>query len=300
MRGRWTTSIAVRVGAGLLVAVIGVACGSGDDDGGSGATGGSSSTAVTTTAPADASASTTTAVAGGPTTTARRGSSATTAAPPTTRPPATAAPRPTALTPAAPGTYRYRTAGAITYTGGMATFPGVTTNRVDPPAGTRQRSSRELKDVNGNGTVVEYSFDYRPDGMYLVSLRLTGSFGGFTDSRDLTPPMPLLFLATGAGPGASRTLDVPVGTAGSARVVVDVLAPERVTVAGQAIDTVVVRSVATFPPGDITGTQSLTVNLDLGSRLWVKERGTTDASAGGGLFVVKSQYEATIESLTPG
>ena len=71
------------------------------------------------------------------------------------------------------------------------------------------------------------------------------------------------------------------------------------TVAGRAVDTLVMKAVVTLAPGDVTGRQELTVNVDRGTRLWVKERSVTDASAGGGLFVVHSEYTATLQRLTP-
>ena len=66
----------------------------------------------------------------------------------------------------------------------------------------------------------------------------TTTFNGMTDVRPLAPPAPLLFLATGAAPGATRTLEI----GGGARVVVDVTGTERLTVGGQGVDTLVVRS----------------------------------------------------------
>jgi len=161
---------------------------------------------------------------------------------------------------------------------------------------------RNLQDGAGNGSIVDYIFDFRPDGIYLESLKFTITLSGQTNVQDLTPPAPLLFLATGAGPGASRTLSIPVG-AGVAEVVVSVPGTERVTIGGQGIDTLVVRSVAKLPPGDITGTQTLTVNLDPSSRLWVKENGVGDGTAvvaGVGTLRVQTNYSATLQSLTPG
>ena len=163
---------------------------------------------------------------------------------------------------------------------------------------------RNLQDGAGNGSIVDYIFDFRPDGIYLESLRFTITFSGQTNVQDLTPPAPLLFLATGAGPGASRTLSIPVGGGvGSAEVVVSVPGTEAVTIGGKAIDTLVVRSVAKLPPGDITGTQTLTVNLDPGTRLWLKENGVGDGTAvvaGIGTLRVQTNYSATLQSLTPG
>jgi hypothetical protein len=72
-----------------------------------------------------------------------------------------------------------------------------------------------------------------------------------------------------------------------------------VTVAGQGVDTLVMRAVVTLAPGDVTGRQELTVNVDPATRLWVRERSVLDASAGAGLFTLHSEYTATIQRLTP-
>jgi hypothetical protein len=304
--GRRRPAIAV---VSLALCLVGAGCGGGDDDKASGATGSSTSVAggTTTTASGEGSSSTTTVEGAGPSTTARSGGPATTAAPattPPTGPPATPAPGPVALTPPAAGTYSYATSGATTVTGAPIPinipFPPVTTNVIDPPAGARQHSQRRLVDASGNGSVIDYVFEYRADGVYLVSLTFTTTFSGQSDVQTLAPPAPLLFLATGAGPGSSQTLDIAVG-AGTARVVVDVPRTEVVTVGGQAIETLVVRSAAQLPPGAITGTQTITVNLDRGSRLWVRETGLGDGTAavGGFNLVVHSDYTARIERLTP-
>jgi hypothetical protein len=247
-----------------------------------------STVATSTTTPAAGRTATTRAGAR-PTTTAR-GAGATTTT--------TAAPAgPRALTPATPGTYRYDTAGATTIFGTASPFPSITTLVVDAPSGTRQRLTRNLRDPAGNGVQTEFTLDYRPDGVYLVALRVTTGFSGFTDVRDLRPASPLLLLATGAGPGAHREADLS-GTS-AAKLVVDVLREERVTIGGQPVNTLVMRATVTLAPGDITGRQELTVNVDRGSRLWVKERSVTDASAAGGLFTAHSEYTATIQRITP-
>lgn len=243
-------------------------------------------------------APTTTVAPGRPTTTARgTGRTTTTRAPAATTTTAAPAAGPRALAPATPGRYRFDTAGATTAFGTTTPFPSVTTLVVDPPSGTSQHVTRNLRDAAGNGVQTEFTLDYRPDGVYVVALRVTSGFSGFTDVRDLRPASPVLLLATGAGPGAHREADL-TGTS-SAKLVIDVLRKERVTVAGQGVDTLVLRAVVTLAPGDVTGRQELTVNIDPGSRLWVKERSVTDASAAGGLFTAHSEYTATIQRLTP-
>ena len=250
---------------------------------------------------------TTTSSAGAPSTTTARGRQTTTTAAgrPSTPTPraggstaATAPAGPRALSPPAPGTYRYDTSGTTTFGGASIPFPAVTTLVLDPPSGSRQRAIRNLRDPAGNGLSTEFLLDYRPEGVFLVSLRLTVGVSGISDTRELRPASPVLLLATGARPGAHLEADLAGGTT-AARLVADVLGEERVTVGGQAVDTLAVRAVVTLAPGDVTGRQELTVNVDRGSRLWVRERSVTDASAGGGLFTLHSEYTATLQRLTP-
>ncbi|MEA2973298.1 MAG: hypothetical protein QOG82_1756 [Actinomycetota bacterium] len=285
----------------LSLALLGAACGGGDDDKDKVSTSASTSSTVagsTTTSTVDPNATTTT-VEAGPDTTVAGGGPGTTAgtAPPVTAPPATAPPGPVALTPAAPGVYHYITSGGATFNGTPAPFPADTINTIGAPAGTRQVATRDLGG-GANGTQVTYTFDYRPDGLYLVSLVLTTTYAGVAYPFPLTPPAPLLFLATGAATGASQTLSIPTAS-GAAQVVVSVLGTEPVTVGTTTLDTLIVRSVVTFPPGQIQGSQTLLINLDRASRLWVRERATGSATAGG-LLTVTTDYVATLKSLTPG
>jgi hypothetical protein len=252
----------------------------------------------TTTSTTVAPAPSTTSTAAGRTTTTRAAGARTT----TTRAVAsgattTVAAGPRALTPATPGTYRFDTSGGTTFAGSTTPFPAVTTLVVDAPSGTRQRATRNLRDAAGNGLATEFLLDYRPEGVFLVSLKVTSGFSGVTDVRELRPPTPLLLLATGAKPGAHVEADLTGNS--PAKLTVDLLREEKVTIAGQSLDTLVMKAAVVLPPGDISGRQELTVNIDRGSRLWVKERAVTDASAAGGLFTVHSEYTATIQRLTP-
>ncbi|HEX2119073.1 MAG TPA: hypothetical protein VHF91_07805 [Acidimicrobiales bacterium] len=295
LRRRWAAAV-----AGALLLVL-AACGE---------EGGPSQAAVRDSAgQAGIPRETTTSSSSGtpPTTTARGGQTTTTAAgrpstPTTARAggsTATTAPTgPRALSPPAPGTYRYDTSGTTTFGGTSIPFPAVTTLVLDPPSGSRQRATRNLRDPAGNGLSTEFLLDYRPEGVFLVSLRLTVGVSGVSDTRELRPASPVVLLATGARPGARLEADLAGGTT-AARLVADVLGEERVTVGGQAVDTLAVRAVVTLAPGDVTGRQELTVNVDRGSRLWVRERSVTDASAGGGLFTLHSEYTATLQRLTP-
>ena len=244
--------------------------------------------AAATTSSTAAGRATTTTVAGR-TTTTRRATTATTA-------PGPSGARP--LSPAAPGTYRYDTTGTSTFAGNSIPFPAVTTLVVDPPAGTRQRLIRNLRDAAGNGLQTEFLLDYRPEGVFLVSLRLTVGVSGVSDTRELRPASPVLLLATGTRPGAHLEADL-AGAQSTAKLVVDALREERMTIGGQGVDTLVLRAVVTLAPGDVNARQELTLNVDRGSGLWVRERSVTEASAAGGLFTFRSEYAATLQRLRP-
>ena len=254
-----------------------------------------------TTAPSTtATPESTTTTATGPvttraaTTTSRRADPAPTAAPSRRPAPET----PTATGPPAPGTYRYDTVGWSTFGLGPVPFPAVTTLMVDSATGARQRSVRDLRDPAGTGALGESVLVYRPEGVHLLSLRLTTRVAGATDVRELRPPAPVLFLPTAARPGAHTELDIPVNGGAPAHVVVDVVGEEPVIVGGQAVDALVIRAATTLPPGSVSGRQELTVWFDRGSRLIVKEHQVTDAVAG--LLTFHSEYDATLQRLTPG
>ena len=255
-----------------------------------------------TTATAAPEGSTTTvapAAAGEATTTTPRRAAAAPTTTPAARPPAAAAATPGAATgPPPAGTYRYDTSGSSTFGLGPIPYPAVTTLMVDSATGTRQRSVRDLRDPSGTGALSETVLDYRADGVYLISLRLTTRVAGTTDVRELRPGAPVLFLPTTARPGSHAEFDIAANGGAPAHVVVDVLREETVTVGGQAVAALVIRAATTLPPGPVSGSQELTVSFDRGSRLIVKERQVTDAVAG--LLSLHSEYDATLQRLTPG
>lgn len=241
----------------------------------------------------------------GPTTTGP-GAVMTTRPVPTTRPApaATTTTTTTAVTarpvaPAAAGTYLYDTAGQATVGALVTPFPSVTSLVVDQPAGARQRSTRDLRDPAGAGPVFETVLEYRPDGAHLVSLRLTATVLLLTQTVELRPSSPELLVPTGAAPGDRREIDVSVAGGGTARLVVEVVGEEVVTVGGQAVAATVVRLSGSVP-GQLDARLDLTVWLDPTRGLWVKERAVAEASSGDGGLRYTSQYEATLQRLTPG
>ena len=286
---------AVRVAAAALACGLALGACGGDGDDRVRRLEGTPTTAPSTTAAPESTPTTATGPAATrAVTTTRRADPPPTAAP--ARPPAAETSATTG--PPAPGTYRYDTVGSSTFGLAPVPFPAVTTLMVDSATGTRQRSVRDLRDPAGTGPLGESVLDYRPEGVHLLSLRLTTRVAGTTDVRELRPPAPVLFLPTAARPGAHTELDIPVNGGAPVHVVVDVVGEEAVTVGGQAVDALVIRATTTLPPGSVSGRQELTVWFDRGSRLIVKERQVTDAVAG--LLTFHSEYDATLQRLTPG
>lgn len=284
---------AFRAAAALAVACLTfVACGGGDDQARR------LQPAPTTSAPEGSTTTVATASAGEATTTTTRRATGAPTTRPAARPPAAAA-APTAATgPPAAGTYRYDTSGYSSFGLGPVPFPAVTTLMVDSATGTRQRSVRDLRDRSGTGALSESVLDYRPDGVHLISLRLTTRVAGTTDVRELRPVEPVLFLPTSARAGHHAEFDIASNGGVPAHVAVDVLREETVSVGGQAVGALVIRATTTLPPGPVSGRQELTVSFDRGSRLIVKERQVTDATAG--LLSFHSEYDAILQRLTPG
>jgi hypothetical protein len=210
-------------------------------------------------------------------------------------PSTTQAARAVPLSPMAPGTYRYDTVGQSTIGTAVTPFPAVTAFVADTPAGGRQHGVRDLRDPSRNGPVLDSTFEYRPDGLYLVDLRTAITVLVFTATGGLLPPTPVLLLPTGAGPGYHQELDVPTETS-TAHLALDVVRREPVTVAGRAVDTTVIRLRATLP-GQYNARLDLTIWLSAEHRVWAREHLVADASAAGVSY--HAEYDATLQRLTP-
>lgn len=202
-------------------------------------------------------------------------------APAPTRPP-----MPAPLGPAAAGTYLYDTTGQTTLGGSTSPYPAVTTLVIDAPAGNRQHGVRDLRDTGRNGPLFDSVFEYRTDGLYLVSFRATVGVLLFSDSEELAAPAPVLMLPTGAAPGYHRDIDLPTASGGVAHLAIDVVREEKV----KAVDTRVLHILATLP-GAYNAHLDLTIWLGPSS-LWVREHVVADATAIGIAF--RTEYDATL------
>lgn len=200
----------------------------------------------------------------------------------------------TGVAPAAAGTYHYNTSGSTSSLLGKKTFPSVTTLTVDAAAGNQQHSVRQLMSPNGEGFIIEQTLQYRPDGVAVVQRRLSLTQSGDKTVRTLNARPPTVVIPTGAPVGTHREFDLSGMLDG--REVVDILESGTVTIAGQQIPAVRIKSVLT-----VTGSVSGTIQLDQwwapSLRLAVKESlvGTFKS----GFITVKTQYDATLQRLTP-
>ena len=79
-------------------------------------------------------------------------------------------------TPRDTGTYHYDTSGQTSYGQGFTQqMPSDTTLTADPAKGVTQRSVRDLRDSQGNGSVTETWLEFRSDGVAFRSFVRGGS-----------------------------------------------------------------------------------------------------------------------------
>lgn len=199
-----------------------------------------------------------------------------------------------AAVPVPAGTHSYDTDGTTTVSGNSRRMPKRTTLAARPPSNGRQVQIRDLRDSDGNGTVVETHLVYREEGVYLTYVKITATFpGGFTDVRELQPSKPELIAPTGAEPGAKAAFTL---RGSGTRADVDVAAKrfEDVTVGGAKARTLVVDTKIVFS-GAIEGQQTSTSWFWGKHVLAVREAVATDVS--NGPIRVQSQYQAVLTRL---
>ena len=302
-RHSWLTNGPATLAVIAAVAVVGAsACGSGG-----------SSVAASRQAKKNAPASTTTSTTIAPTETTAPAAPAASAASAATRATTARAARTTATSgatsaggtaaasaaatgwaPPTAGVYRYDTSGSTSSILGKKNFPSVTTLTVDAASGARQHSVRQLLSPNGEGFVIEHTLDYRPDGVAVVIQRLALMQSGDKTVRTLNARPPTVVIPTGAPVGTHREFDLSGMLDGHE--VVDIVQAGNVTVAGQSIPAVLVRSVL-----QVTGSVSGTITLDQwwapSVRLPLKEH--LSGTFKSGLVTVKTTYDATLQRVTP-
>jgi hypothetical protein len=203
-------------------------------------------------------------------------------------------PQVAAAVPIPTGTHSYDTDGSQTVSGNTSRMPKTTTLTARAAREGEQTQIRDLRDSDGNGTVVETRLLYRDEGVYITYVKITASFpGGFTDVRELQPAKPELIAPTGAEPGAKTSF---LMSGSGTRADVDVAAKrfQDVTIGGTTVRTLVVDTKIVFS-GAIEGQQSSTTWFWGKHVMAVREAVATDVSSGP--IRVQSQYQALLTRL---
>lgn len=203
-------------------------------------------------------------------------------------------PQATAAVPIPAGTHSYDTDGSTTVSGNESRMPKRTTLSARAPRGEEQIQTRDLRDSEGNGTVVETGLLYRQEGVYLTYVKITATFpGGFTDVRELHPSEPELIAPTGAKPGATTAFTM---NGSGTRADVDVKAKrlQDVTVGSSTLTALVVDTRIVFS-GAIEGQQSSTTWFWGKHAMALREAVATDVTNGPIRF--QSQYQAVLTKL---
>lgn len=203
---------------------------------------------------------------------------------------------PLAAAPIPAGSYVYDTDGRTSLSGSERPLPSSTTLTADPARSSVQRQVRDLRDAEGNGTVTETRFAYRPDGVYLAYVKVTSRFpGGLTDVREFVPGEPKLISPAGAGPGFHTSFTLQ-GSGTTARFDIRALKSQRIRVGGERVVAVVVATEVIFR-GAIEGRQDALSWFWPEHLLLLREEVHTDVSSGA--IRVRTDYEAILTSLAP-
>lgn len=192
------------------------------------------------------------------------------------------------------GTHSYDTDGHVTVSGNRRDMPETTTLTAHSPRGAEQTQVRDLRDRNGNGTVVETRLLYQQKGIYITYVKITATFpGGFTDVRELRPRRPELVAPTGARPGSSASF-VMTGSGTKAVVNSRAVRVDKVTIGGSSVSALVVDTNIKFS-GALKGRQNSTIWFWGKHGLALREQVSTDVSNGPIRF--QSDYQAVLKRL---
>jgi hypothetical protein len=210
-----------------------------------------------------------------------------------------APPGSTPAKPAAPGTYKFDTSGSSSFGTQTSSPPPVTVLTVDPPTGTRQHSTHDMRKADGSGSVSETTLDFQAQGVFLVELKVTTKTAtppGITDQEDFVANPPVNVAPTGVKPGQSVEFDIS-GSGTNVHVKIDFVRTERMTIGGQAVDTMVTHQVGTLS-GKVTGSQTSDSWVSTQYNLAVKDHTVADITAYG--IKAHSDITTTLQKLTPG
>jgi hypothetical protein len=129
-----------------------------------------------------------------------------------------------------------------------------------------------------------------------VELKITTKAGFINDVTDFVANPPVLVAPTGVKPGQSVEFDLS-GSGTNVHAKIDFVRTERLTIGGQAVDTLVAHQVATLS-GKITGTQTSDTWNSTQDDLTVKQHTVADLTAYG--VQTHSDISSQLQKLTPG
>lgn len=199
-----------------------------------------------------------------------------------------------AATPIPRGTHSYDTEGHSTVSGNRHDMPETTTLVAHAPRDQGQIQIRDLRDQDGNGTVIETSLLYRDEGVFITRVKITANFpGGLTDVRELKPRRPELIAPTGARPGSSASF-VMQGSGTKAAVSIEALRFDALTVGGSSVNALKVDTRIVFS-GALEGERNSTTWFWPKHILALKERVRTDVT--NGPMRIQGDYRAALTSL---
>lgn len=192
------------------------------------------------------------------------------------------------------GTYDYATEGERTVSGNREQMPSTTTLTAETPANEEQRQIRDLRDVDGNGTITESRLLYRSEGVFLTYVKVTSKFpGGLTDVREFRLPRPELIAPRGGGPGFERSFSMK-GSGTRADVTLKAVRYEKVSAGGEDVKALVVTTRIVFS-GALEGEQVSVAWFWPKHVMVLKEQVETDVR--NGPIRLRSDYEATLKDL---
>lgn len=199
-----------------------------------------------------------------------------------------------AATPIPDGTYSYDTEGHTTVSGNKRDMSETTTLVAHAPRDQGQIQIRDLRDQDGNGTVIETSLLYRDEGVFITRVKITATFpGGLTDVRELKPRRPELIAPTAARPGSSTSF-VMEGSGTKAAVSIEALRFDALTVGGSSVNALKMDTRIVFS-GALEGERNSTTWFWPKHVLALKERVRTDVT--NGPMRIQSDYHAALTSL---
>ncbi|MGH2770216.1 MAG: hypothetical protein ACRDJF_06795, partial [Actinomycetota bacterium] len=182
--------------------------------------------------------------------------------------------------------------------------PSPTSLVVEPPDGVRQRSVRDRRSSDGQGSVTSAVLEYRADGIYLASLRQsqTTILGSFEVAFEPSPPPLALPARPEAGQRWSYTA---TSTDGKVTVRVDNVmeALDEVVTLGDGTPSGALRLLATThttgvtPQGSLDLTETSRVRVSVERRMILKE--ISDSKGRIGLCQLESHVETLLRSTTP-